>query len=215
MEYKKQKAFTLAEVLITVMVIGVLAVLTLPSLMQSLEKTVLKNQAKKVLSILSQALYEATAEEGDIQCYYGTSGVAGNWLGCPIFYSDNFSKKLRTIKSCSGTYTMNGCIPDYDLPADSSGACPNFEPKKSKKAYVLSDGTIVILYGPGQGPLFLVDVNGVRPPNKRGQDLLVFQIYKKITGEYYFGPSLSLCLSLPAYPVNNPIYFPNKSDLFK
>ena len=53
---KKQKAFTLAEVLITLGVIGVLAAITIPDLMSNFLKKQLEIQIKANYSIIQQAI---------------------------------------------------------------------------------------------------------------------------------------------------------------
>ena len=52
---KKQMAFTLAEVLITLGIIGVVAAMTLPTLMSNTQGVQFRSQFKKTLSILNQA----------------------------------------------------------------------------------------------------------------------------------------------------------------
>ena len=49
-------AFTLAEVLITLGVIGIVAALTLPTLIKNYQKTVLLNQLKKTYAVLNQGV---------------------------------------------------------------------------------------------------------------------------------------------------------------
>lgn len=53
---KKQNAFTLAEVLITLGIIGVVAALTLPALIQNYQDKVMVSQAKKTYSNFSNVL---------------------------------------------------------------------------------------------------------------------------------------------------------------
>ena len=57
-----KKAFTLAEVLITLGVIGVVAAMTLPSLIQKHNEKVIVTQLKKVYSTFSQAYKMAEAK---------------------------------------------------------------------------------------------------------------------------------------------------------
>lgn len=61
---KNNTAFTLAEVLITLGIIGVVAALTLPTLIQSYKKQVLGTRIKKFASISAQATKMAEAEHG-------------------------------------------------------------------------------------------------------------------------------------------------------
>ena len=62
---KKYKiGFTLAEVLITLGIIGVVAAMTMPSLIHKFQNKVLETQYKKAVSIVSQAILKAKADYG-------------------------------------------------------------------------------------------------------------------------------------------------------
>ncbi|MEE3350319.1 MAG: type II secretion system protein, partial [Candidatus Gastranaerophilaceae bacterium] len=61
---KNKLAFTLAEVLITLGIIGVVAALTLPALIQNYQKQVYVNALKKSVSTLENGFKMALAEDG-------------------------------------------------------------------------------------------------------------------------------------------------------
>lgn len=61
----KSKAFTLAEVLITIGIIGVVAALTLPSLIENHQKKVVATKLKAFNSIMAQAFNTAKSDYGD------------------------------------------------------------------------------------------------------------------------------------------------------
>ena len=65
MKSNMKNAFTLSEVLITLGIIGVVASLTMPSLIKNYRHRVLKTQFAKSYSILSQILEEAKIEYND------------------------------------------------------------------------------------------------------------------------------------------------------
>ena len=67
----KKSGFTLAEVLTTLMVIGVVAAMTIPTLMNSTNDQQLKVAYKKALSVLGQGVQLMTAKEE--QCKVSTS----------------------------------------------------------------------------------------------------------------------------------------------
>ena len=67
----KKAAFTLAEVLITLGIIGVVAAMTIPTISHNIQQAVLKNQFKKFYSTFWQAVIGIQTKEGrPIQCYY-------------------------------------------------------------------------------------------------------------------------------------------------
>ncbi len=134
-----KKGFTLAEVMITLGIIGVVAALTIPMLVASYQKIVLKNQFKKTYSVLSQNLLKSQLDYGNIPgCYYYSSGclphkcveynddgtckryemsdgsplvsdVCGPTSDCKDF-TDIFIKNLKTIKICDRNAYSKGCL---------------------------------------------------------------------------------------------------------
>ena len=58
-----KKAFTLAEVLITLGVIGIVAALTMPALIVNYQKKVLETRIKKFYSVLNQVNSLRTADD--------------------------------------------------------------------------------------------------------------------------------------------------------
>ena len=61
----KNNGFTLAEVLITLGIIGVVAALTMPALIGNYKRQQTIQQLKKVYSVLGQAYNRAVADYGD------------------------------------------------------------------------------------------------------------------------------------------------------
>lgn len=59
-----KKGFTLAEVLITLGIIGIVAAMTLPTLIQNFQKLVVENQLKVAYSLISNAIKMAEVEYG-------------------------------------------------------------------------------------------------------------------------------------------------------
>ena len=82
---KKKAAFTLAEVLITLGIIGVVAALTLPGLIQSNNNRVVETKLKKFYSQINQAILLAEAEYGPKEYWYSvTNNVEIGADGNPI-----------------------------------------------------------------------------------------------------------------------------------
>lgn len=74
----RKRAFTLAEVLITLGVIGVVASMTIPTLIQEHKKSVVVTKLKKASSSLMQAYNLSIAEYGDIALESKREGFTAN-----------------------------------------------------------------------------------------------------------------------------------------
>ena len=70
-----KKAFTLAEVLITLMIIGIVAALTIPSVISNYQQQEYKTGLKKAVSVLNEAIQTNIAQEGDTP--YETMDILG------------------------------------------------------------------------------------------------------------------------------------------
>ena len=77
-----KKAFTLAEVLITLTIIGVIAAITIPNLMQNYKKYHIEVGVKEAYSILSNAMKMSVAENGepDDWVYSGSGDFAKKYV---------------------------------------------------------------------------------------------------------------------------------------
>lgn len=96
--YLKTKAFTLAEILITLAIIGIVAALTIPSLIQNYKAVQLKSQLQKAYSLLNQA----------IQMEYAETGIPvtpEQYLLDRNFYKV-LMKHLKVAKNCD----LNSCV---------------------------------------------------------------------------------------------------------
>ncbi len=131
---KKKAAFTLAEVLITLGIIGVVAAITLPSLINSYQKMVLRQQFKKAYNTMLNGYRLAEVNLGyHPMCYYGDDHIGASCLkyenGECVEYGDpvnptnqssdcsvlrtELQKTLKVIKVCEGNGLADGCIPPY------------------------------------------------------------------------------------------------------
>ena len=76
--YRQKVAFTLAEILITLGIIGIVAAMTIPTLISNYNKKQTVTRLKQSYSILSQALSMAQAEHGDPTTWSGLSDIYGS-----------------------------------------------------------------------------------------------------------------------------------------
>lgn len=169
--FKYFKGFTLAEILITLTVIGVVSALTLPNVMKKYNEFVIKKRFAKFYSNISQAFARGYNDNGMTwNCYYalnnnsGFAGWNGNWTVCMNEGKEVF-KYLKVIKKCRYTSGENNCIKSYPRIQGS-----NF----SDNYYFLSDGSIIITPHDYALLYFAVDINGAKGPNKNGYDIFWF-----------------------------------------
>ncbi len=200
--FYKKVAFTLAEVLITLGIIGVVAAMTLPSLIQNYQKKALATQTQKFYSMMSQAVKQYMADYGvdDLRNtplagdnYSGGSYDAGNYIsanGEIESIRDFVTKYLKVVKECEDVdFDAEGgdnCFAPVYLPFDNSISeeykFSLFLGKNSTRNYVLADGSVIKIryfgYKDAPGPIELyVDVNGKKGPNRVGYDLWEMSIF--------------------------------------
>lgn len=98
----RKAAFTLAEVLITLGIIGVVAAMTLPALMANHRKKETVTKLKKFYTVVNQAVGLAVAEYGDVSGWAADCGVSGN-ITCTTdeamaWFDKYIGKHLQIIK---------------------------------------------------------------------------------------------------------------------
>ena len=192
-----RKGFTLAEVLVTLGIIGIVAAMTLPALVAKHQQNVLYSQFKKSYGIFQTAINTVNSENGIAYECYAARYISNQWDArtsqCEDFWT-NLLSKYKILKECG--YHQSGCkgsgiLPDYKTKAQvlASGgktneaypAC-NF-PMSEYTGYYLSDGSLLYVYNypsyTGNSITFALDVNGKKGPNKWGYDLFYLTLYKK------------------------------------
>ena len=193
---KRKIAFTLAEVLITLGIIGVVAAMTLPTLIQNHQKRSLEVATQKFYSTMSQAVKKYMADEG-VDDLRNTPLASDNYedYDSPetIASIRNFvTKYLKVVEECDDE--ANNCFAPTYKSWDGSASDYNFTTEANyggRRDYVLADGTVIrIGYNGNDDPIDLyVDVNGKKGPNRVGYDLWEMDIfYDGVIEESGVGP---------------------------
>lgn len=189
MKFKRYKAFTLAEVLITLGIIGVVAAITISTLIKNTNDAEFKTALKKNYAILSQATMQlaqdnggtikniSTASFGDAFAYRISSYVKYTTISAPTFISNGLNPQgtcwasTTTIKRLDGTpgawghdfYIDNGnsgCLTTMD-----GAYWASWRYDVNCNSFAVADCTIVY-----------IDVNGAAGPNQQGRDVYGFHI---------------------------------------
>ena len=166
-----KKGFTLAEVLITLAVIGVVAAMSIPALMGSTNNAELKTGLKKAVSVLNQAVTMSVAMDNtDAQSYTGggTTNIATgakamrDWLATRL-------NVLSTGGNATKPYliTADGMIFTFDPGYSAGGVCG------ASSSVVKGTANCGVI----------VDVNGAKKPNTESTGGVIkdqfFLVFKK------------------------------------
>lgn len=169
-------AFTLAEVLIALAVIGIVAALTIPSLIEKYQEKILITKLKKFYSELSFAYNMNIANEK------------------PDFSSEDIIEYFKVYKICEHTY--EGCADNRYVTVKNGranwGKTDSFA--STSNYAILQNGMILRYYtfkssgcnkNAGTGALsntcseFSIDINGSQKPNQLGKDVFYFYVTQK------------------------------------
>lgn len=179
---KNMFAFTLAEVLIILGVIGVIAAITIPGLINNYKAIQLHSKFKKNYSLLAQTL-KIAQEDGVVfeEFAYGSSDrydQVNAFKKYLVGVVDCEISKNRNLKACLRiTYGLNENFKDGYKTLSSNSPDLTNQGLFDDGQILLQDGTLVFFNADGQMIGLSVDINGVMsPPNRWGYDLFTFQI---------------------------------------
>lgn len=188
-----KKGFTLAEVLITLGIIGVVAALTIPALIVNYQKKQTVTKLKKVYSALQQSIQMSQTEYENISDWDWT-------LDANDFFMKYLAKNFNVIKNCG---TEQGCWNTTGiLYLDGNEYVPNPLKSSGWSSLILSDGVYISLYKVENNHVhFMVDLNGSKKPDMLGKDIFEMTFtsgpfsdpYHIITkpGIYFYGNGFS------------------------
>ena len=146
-------AFTLAEVLITLGIIGVVSALTIPTLVSNYRKSEVASRLKKFNSIMSQAILMSENDNGPIEDWMPTGSNNVDLVKWFETYLKPYVKVTNyTFKPLDGVTNSRNALSVY-----------------------LADGSYFSMEKGNCMDLFL-DVNGSKPPNAHGRDWFRFLI---------------------------------------
>ena len=171
-----KKAFTLSEVLITLGVVGIVAVLTIPGVMKNYQNRLYTAQLEKAYAQISDAVqsvmndqhvdnfYETTAGRYANKCD-ATTGECTEGLG---YLLTNYFKVIR--KNCLGTGDDVCMSTDTGVYKTIGGT--NIKPDGDYFIQTITGATIGGKRDTATNKvLLIVDVNGLGQPNVIGRDI--------------------------------------------
>ena len=171
----KKSAFTLAEVLITLGIIGVVAALTIPNIIKHYQNEVTVTKLQKAYSILNQAFRQSENDNGSSEFWQETPEISAQ-----DYFEKYWKPYLKEPKLCQ-TYQECGYVswkPYIALNGSSVAMSLDSTRVKIKTIddvfYLFTEATTN-----SEGKLVpfrnvYIDINGAKAPNKFGEDVFVF-----------------------------------------
>lgn len=191
---KSRPAFTLAEVLIVLGIIGLIAEMTIPDLINDYQKTLYTVALKKSYNTFNQALTNMASNQGctgDLKC----TGFFDFTVSQKAF-GDELIKYLKVAKNCSTSTTEKDCFSNkIYINYNGTGGWTNAPSTNVYYRFITMDGVAYSIYQYGNncsdlgasrnvtghlvqdcGTVY-IDVNGpVKGPNYFGRDVFYFLI---------------------------------------
>lgn len=192
--HRKIRAFTLAEVLITLGIIGIVAALTIPIINKATQDMEKKSKVKKAYSTIYNATNEIMQENGgDMRMSVeGLNGTSGNdYKVISTFYKNQYKSHFKSFEDCDTKISCQGKLWPVDTEwYTPTGAKVSTEPGGyGYYAAILGlDGTTYRFYiynnncnysGLDQCGIIMFDINGMKKPNKLGDDIYELYIQKQ------------------------------------
>ncbi len=184
-------AFTLAEVLITLVIIGVVAAMTVPSLQLSTHRQEDVQRVKKTYSGLARAVMLSKFNNGPIEEWYEMADKQA-----PTYYELFFKPYFHSSHPCVD-YKDCGykTVTPWKSPNGNSYNWYLSNEQKSRVFFYLSDGTFIAVQtgsypcaeyddngvcirselSYAKEPTIIFDINGTRKPNVIGRDVFFMQ----------------------------------------
>ena len=174
-EKMRKNAFTLAEVLITLSIIGVVAAITMPAVINDFKVKQTVTTVKRMYNLLSQAILKAQVEYGDVKNWEDNSNSLEEYV---TVIGNNLKQQFKVLDDC-GTgkcehlhdaqiYTLNGSLypkENLDLSAE------------NVYKFQISDGGVIFIRSNTVGTADItIDINGNKAPNTMGRDIFSFAI---------------------------------------
>ena len=189
---KKLIAFTLAETLVVIGIIGVVSALTLPNLNSSTGNKEKVAQVKKIYQNLNDAYGRAVAKYGPFQTWTindSTNPAKSTRIG------ERITEFMKVSKVC-GVNVNEGCFPLHQKHKIRTGGQVSSSADEDGNAYkiITADGTSIKFNHDGS---IMVDIDGpTKGPFQLGSDVFSFELGNNNSGFVPKGTNASLAGTL-------------------
>lgn len=192
----KKQGFTLAEVLIVITIVGIIASNTIPGMVLSVQKQQFTTAYKKTYALIGEATYQIKEDNGGSMVNAFEAVPFDGWSDFDKV-PDTYVKYMKVTKTCKKWSTVGQCLPAYwsylnGNPGVGTGITQTdmLNMGGGFAGVILNDGTgIGFSYQSSActatswvtGNICveaMMDINGFKGPNVWGKDIYGFYIFK-------------------------------------
>lgn len=190
----KRIAFTLAEVLITLGIIGIVAAMTIPNLITEHQKRATVTKLERAISVINQAYKLSYDDNGDLD------EVSVASMDIKEYFSTYWEPYIKVLTICSGNHAACGYDsnrPFYSVGYNKGELYLGSSTDASRLSFLTMDGFMYMILGYLDNNknrafgLIIVDINGGEKPNRYGRDVFVLQRVPDGKGVQPYGYDLS------------------------
>lgn len=174
------KGFTLAEVLITLGIIGVVAAMTLPVITQKIDKQITVSKLKKSLSTMYEIVRLSEAANGEVWTWNFSEDEYDYAFTETDFFKKYFEPYIKTVGNYGGKSVQQAAY-----------LCQNLDGARKTCAtswVILPDGSSFGMFSnaatgeaaPGGGSYMWIflDINAMKGPNMLGKDIFMAELVR-------------------------------------
>lgn len=166
---KKAFAFTLAETLIVMGIIGVVAALTIPNLNSSTADKEKVAKVKKIYSNLNDALGRAQVVYGPVEEWKQLDSTA---VAQTARFGERLTEFMKVSKNCK-MEVNKGCLSSAKVKSIGAVEDKNYDGDNSVYKFITADGTSIYFTSNGA----FVDIDGpIKGSTQYGKDIFLFQL---------------------------------------
>ncbi len=174
---KIKLAFTLAEVLITLGIIGIVAAMTIPTLLAKYQEKQTVTKLKQTYSILAQAIRSRQEDVGTPDDWEFSSSEYTYKKEDSILIAQNLLPAMKIAQDCGITGGTCTWTKNYKY---LNGSSANAYGGNNLYRVVLLNGTSLSFGKWSNNEIidFYIDINGPKQPNTIGRDLFCFSWFR-------------------------------------
>ena len=185
--FVKKYAFTLAEVLITLSILGVVAAIMIPSTIQRVTDISQITAAKRAYSIIENALYQMNIIEGNIT----TWNLPGTLQNNSDYFAEKLSKYLNVRKYCGSSRCSDygyTCIGSHKCYKNLDGRIYNSYTDDALYGKMILNNNMILSTSLERNHTtdvhkyigsIKIDTNGIKGPNRLGYDVFIYFFNEK------------------------------------